>query len=235
MTKKGGVKTAQTSQLICRSINLPTSNGGGNAMKKLCLFLCSLFFVVGTYGHANALIFTLGSYDITLHTVGDGLLLNSSPVLQMPSPGWDLALGDSITVDLFDIWTDETWINADDQVSKPIEVSLNFTTPPPNFGGSIEGETDGISQGFGGFYQAGQVTWDGPVTFNFGAGGELVASLSDEIFNEGYLWLGPGCKGGTVELTLTYQTAPVPEPSTMLLLGAGLLGLVGFRRKFRKE
>jgi len=45
---------------------------------------------------------------------------------------------------------------------------------------------------------------------------------------------GPTISTSPAGFAYSASIAPVPEPSTMLLLGTGLVGLVGFRRKFRK-
>ena len=46
----------------------------------------------------------------------------------------------------------------------------------------------------------------------------------DSIFDSQIRW----------DITSAGETSPVPEPTTMLLLGIGLLGLGGFRKKFKK-
>ena len=75
-----------------------------------------------------------------------------------------------------------------------------------------------------------------PLTFDVFAplGQSLtIENLSSALSSEGYLFAGhiADFNGGNSAKFATDGVAPVPEPGTMLLLGSGLAGLVGYGRK----
>lgn len=207
-------------------------------MKKVLGFLCAMLLVFGVVGSAHAVLFELNSYDVTLNDQDPGLVVNWSPILPMPTQG-NLSLCQPVTVELFSLWTDETSINKDDLAFDDISVAFDFTIPAPPFSGTVSGQTHGWKKLFG-IFQGGKVEWDSPETLYFGplGDGELTISLSDECFNSGFLGVCEGeCFGAVVEATfhMTHEASPVPEPTTMLLLGSGLIGIAGFRKKLRKR
>jgi PEP-CTERM motif len=192
-------------------------------MRRLLVTLALTLLTFGAARSAEATEFTLQSYTLDMQNGGTGGLNLWSKSL-LPSPfTFDLnTVGQSLTADLFTIGTKQTSVDSSQEGYRDISVDFGFSAPLPGFGGTTQGIT-GAVQFLGGL---GYVAWANPITLAFGNGGLLQISLSHALFGT------PGSAVIAATFTLLSQdrgTSPIPtpEPATLLLMGAGLAGLVG--------
>ncbi|WP_246167336.1 PEPxxWA-CTERM sorting domain-containing protein [Sphingomonas piscis] len=200
-------------------------------MKKIALGLAALMLPMA----ANAQVTIAGTATPSVHSSDPGLVLTSAPGNFSLSLDLDplTATPNSLFVsNLFTLGTTEGSVNiGEDTVSYPLSVEFAFTNPLGTASDTITGQSFG-------FYQlltscgliaggCGRVVWDGPQTFNFGAGGSFSLALNNVTFGTP----GSSAVGGT--FTLLSTTAAVPEPATwaMMLLGFGGIGYSMRRRR----
>jgi hypothetical protein len=203
--------------------------------------------LLASSGFAVPLYYEVASATVSADTVEPGLVIGSMVKPTVPGTGFTLSDSGSFTFSLFDIWTDQTKISADDLISSPISATISFTNPLT--GAIVNGITVGGSW-MKGLSQWGILTWSGPVTIVIPGDRTFQVSLSDATFNYGFGGLQEGMMcGATVNATVT-QTAsffqqggqpvppgsPVPEGGkTAFLLGSTLVALRFIARNKRAK